>query len=135
MNLTIKISDELKKQVDERIKEESISLNEFITELIEKELNSKIELDKGFYYNTYIDKLFNEKNKEVKLTKIEHSIVRTLLNRANVVVSVNELIKSSWSDRKEVSIFTFRNMIKNIRDKTYYGLIKSHSSKGYSLNI
>ena len=59
------------------------------------------------------------------------NIFDIILKSQGTIVDVETIKKSAWKD-KNTSIFTLRNMIKQIRDKTYYGLIKSHSSRGYS---
>lgn len=34
-----------------------------------------------------------------------------------------------------MSIYTMRNIVNKIRQKTYYEIIKNHSNKGYTIDI
>ncbi len=77
------------------------------------------------------DTRLDKKNNDTGLTKTQMNIFHTILNNQSTIVDVDTIKKNAWKD-KTTSIFTLRNMIKQIRDKTYYGLIKSHSSRGYS---
>lgn len=36
---------------------------------------------------------------------------------------------------KDMSIYTMRNIVNKIRQKTYYEIIKNHSNKGYTIDI
>ncbi|KAB7892561.1 hypothetical protein GBG18_01515 [Poseidonibacter ostreae] len=58
----------------------------------------------------------------------------TLLEYKGKVVPVDVLTLRAWG-KDNVSIFTFRNMINQIRVKTYYGIITNHSNLGYTINI
>ena len=68
------------------------------------------------------------------MTKIEKRLLFALIEQSEKIVPVDILIKRAWS-KKDVSIYSFRNVIKKIRDKYYYGLIKNHSNLGYSVDI
>lgn len=68
------------------------------------------------------------------MTKTEKRLLLALIEQSGEIVSVDILIKKAWR-KKDVSIDSFRNVIKKIRDKCYYGLIKNHSNLGYSVNI
>ena len=68
----------------------------------------------------------------IALTKIEKRIVQTLIEHDGEITPVEVIMKSVWNTL-DVSIYTFRNMIKHIREKTYYGLLKNHPMKGYSI--
>ena len=68
------------------------------------------------------------------MTKIEKRLLLALIEQSEKIVPVDILIKRAWS-KKDVSIYSFRNLIKKIRDKTYYELIKNHSNLGYSVDI
>lgn len=90
-------------------------------------------LGKGFYYDKVLKKIFNKKNEDVNFTRTQMAIFTTLLKNRGSIIEVDDIKKASWKEKhKETSIFTVRNMIKQIRDKTFYGLIRNHSSRGYS---
>ena len=86
----------------------------------------------GYYYNSTLKKVINPNHEDVNLTNTQLRIIKILVDNRGEILHVDTIIESAW-DKNEVSIFTLRNMIKQIRDKTYYGIIKSHSNKGYSL--
>ena len=134
MTVEINLNEELDKKLNKELSTQNTTLEDYINNLVEKDLIYKINLKKGFYLDTYSKKLFNKKDEVIKLTQIQYNIVELLAKNEKEIVSPEQLIKLCW-DRKEVSIFTLRNMIKQIRDKTFYEIVKSHSNLGYSVNI
>lgn len=134
ISFTIPLDEQVENKLQDKLKENKLTISEYIEELIKKDLDSITKVGEGFYYDSYKGKLFDSNNKEVKLTNIQISIFLLLLERNGEIVTAEEMIQKIWKRRK-ASIFTFRNMIKGIRDKTYYELIKSHSNLGYSINI
>ena len=48
------------------------------------------------------------------------------------IVSVEDIKNAVW-EGKEMSVFTLRNVVKKIRDKSYYGILKNKSNCGYSI--
>lgn len=129
INLNIALTDDAKKANLKKLTPEL-----YIRELVNKDITSIIELDNGFYYDRYLIKLFDSNDKEVKLTNIQKSIFIVLLENKGNIISIEGIIEKVWNTR-DVSIFTFRNMIKKIREKTYYELIVNRSNHGYSINI
>ena len=107
-------------------------MEQYIAFLINKDINGIKNIGKGFYYNNNYKKVFNKFHEDVLFTKTQLKILLILLEN-NSIVSSDEIIHSVWK-KENVSIFTLRNMIKQIRDKTYYEIIKNHSNKGYSIN-
>ncbi len=130
--ITIGLTEEIEKFLKNKSREYNhLSLEETLEELLSEQINSRIDLGKGFYYDRILKKVFNRRNTDVGLTKTQMLIFNTILQNRGRIVEVETIKKNAWRD-KNTSIFTLRNMIKQIRDKTYYGLIKSHSSRGYS---
>ncbi|WP_193315831.1 helix-turn-helix domain-containing protein [Poseidonibacter ostreae] len=130
----MKLSEQIEDKFTSKLKKEDLTDSEYISRLIENDLDSRIDLGEGFYYNKYLDRLYNQENKVIVLTKIEREIVITLIEYRGELVPVDIITKRSWK-KDDVSIYTFRNLIKKIRDKTYFKLIKSRSNLGYSINF
>lgn len=125
--------DEINK-LTKKSKSENLTNSQYILKLINLDLNSTVNLGNGFYFNKYLDKLFDENNKEIQITKISKNLLLTLIEYEGKTVPVETLMMKVWK-RKDVSIYAFRNIISKIRDKTYYQIIKSHSGVGYSVNL
>lgn len=130
-NITIELSKDMERFLKSKSREFNLPLEETLQEILSQQIDSRIDLGKGFYYDKILKKVFDRKNIDVGLTKTQMAIFHTLLKNRNTIIEVETIKKAAWRN-KETSIFTLRNMIKQIRDKTYYGLIKSHSSRGYS---
>ncbi|MDX9960823.1 MAG: helix-turn-helix domain-containing protein [Aliarcobacter sp.] len=134
IQLKLELSEQLEKKFISKLKREELLDSEYIQKLIENDLESKIDLGEGFIYDMHLDKLFDKKRREIEITKIEKKLLLTLIEYTDKIIPVDILISKSWN-KTNVTIYSFRNVIKKIRDKTYYELIKNHSSLGYSINI
>ena len=134
IHVKLELSEQLEKKFISKLKREELLDSEYIQKLIENDLESKIDLGEGFIYDMHLDKLFDKKRIEIEITKIEKKLLLTLIEYTEKIVPVDILISRSWN-KTNVTIYSFRNVIKKIRDKTYYELIKNHSSLGYSINI
>ncbi len=132
--ITLNLSKELETKFASNLIKEEITDSEYILELIRKDLDQKLDLGEGFYYDKNSERFYNSKNEEIVMTKIEKRLLFALLEQSGEIVLVDFLMEKVWR-KKDVSIFSFRNAIKKIRDKYYYGLIKNHSGLGYSINI
>jgi DNA-binding response OmpR family regulator len=130
-NITINLTKDMQKFLSSKSKEYKLSVEDTLKEILSQQINSRIDLGKGFYYDKVLKKVFDKKNNDTGLTKTQMNIFHSILNNQSTIVDVDTIKKNAWKD-KTTSIFTLRNMIKQIRDKTYYGLIKSYSSRGYS---
>jgi len=133
-SFNIDLSEELKTKLTKKLKDENITSKQYILKLLENDLDSTLNFENGFYFNEYLGKLFNQDKKEIELTRIEKELLLTLIESNGDIVPVEKLTLRAWK-KEDVSIFTFRNMIKKIRNKTYYTLIKNHSNLGYSIDI
>lgn len=92
----------------------------------------KISLNEDVYYDSYRER-FYDKSGEISFTKFEYQVLKLLLQNHERVTSYEEIKKIVWKDKK-MSIFTMRNIINKIRNKTYYGIIKNISSNGYQID-
>lgn len=133
LNISISITDENNEKLESKIQKLDISLDEYVSRLIDKDINSIVQLDNGFYYNKANSKLFNSFNDEVKLTRIEEALFSLLLENRGEIVPIDTIHNVAWKG-KNMTRFTLRNKVKTLRDKTYYDLIKNHSNIGYSMN-
>lgn len=94
--------------------------------------NNKIVLGDGFYFDVNTKILFRNKQ-IINLTKLETKLLIYLFKNRNKVVNYEEIEKFVWHGKK-FSIFSLRNIIKNIRIKTEDNFIKNYSNKGYMIN-
>lgn len=94
--------------------------------------NKKVQLEQGFYFDVNRELLFKGK-KIIKLTKIEKKLMKLLADNANELVTYEAILSVVWKG-KEFSIYSLRNVIKHIREKTDESFIKNSSNRGYVLN-
>lgn len=95
----------------------------------------KIEFKEDIYFCSCREKLFrkiNSQEKEIKLTKTEQGIIKLLVENKGKIVLYAKLEKEIWGE-KEPTIFTVRNMINKIREKTYQDFIINKSNIGYMI--
>lgn len=130
--LELDIDENIKDVIEKKLKAKELLFDEYILELIKKDINSSIFFN-GFSYDFLIDKLYFN-GREIELTKIQKSLFKFLLTNKNTLMSVEEIKTNVWKN-KDMSLFTLRNMINSLRTKTYYGLIKNVSSQGYVMVI
>lgn len=133
-NIKIDLSKQLDDKLTLNLKREKLSVHQYVEQLIEYDLSSRVDLGNGFYYHRYLDKLYGKDKKEIYLRKLERKVIMTLLEYEGKIVPVDELTLRAW-ERDDVSIFTFRNIINQIRVKTYYKIITNRSNIGYAINI
>lgn len=94
--------------------------------------NKKVQLEDGFHFDKSREMLFLGK-KIIKLTKTEKKLVKLLAENPNNLVSYEQIENVVWKG-KVFSIYSLRNLIMSIRDKTSENFIKNYSNKGYILN-
>lgn len=105
-------------------------INEMMDNNIPFKVSNVYKLDYGFSYCLGTQTLY--KNDEVvPLTKLENKLIALLIN-SKEVVTIEKIKNDVWKG-KEMTVFTMRNVIKKIRDKTYHEIIKSKSGCGYSI--
>lgn len=126
---------------------EGISVEDYLLQLIEKDLNlvisseikkedlsSIIFLGNDFTFSKDKEKIYSKDNKEIFLTRMEEKVFKLLINNLNSVVSIEEFYSNIWKS-KHVSIHRLRNLIMSIRKKLYPELIINVSNRGYSISI
>ena len=130
--IDLDFNDDLKNNIEEKLKNKSLLIKDYILELIQKDIEKTIDFN-GYSYSFEFNKLLYE-DKEVKFTTIENDLFRYLLNNSNNIMSTDDIHLNIWKDKK-MTLFTLRNIIRSIREKTYHKLIKNVSNRGYMLVI
>ena len=94
--------------------------------------NKKVQFENGFYFDVSKEMLFQGK-KVIKLTKTERKLINLLAINPNVLVTYEDISRLVWKG-KEFSIYSLRNVVKHIREKTDESFIKNSSNRGYVIN-
>ena len=94
----------------------------------------KIEFENGIYFDEYRDQFFKAGGVLIDFTRLEKSFLKLLITRRNDITDYDTIKEVVWKG-KEMSIYTMRNIVNKIRQKTYYEIIKNHSNKGYTIDI
>jgi DNA-binding response OmpR family regulator len=92
----------------------------------------KTSLDNGLYYDAYRERFYNN-NSAINFTKFEFDLLKLLLDNPDRIIGYDEIKEKVWKEKK-MSIFTMRNVINKIRNKTYYDVIRNNSSSGYQID-
>ncbi|MEA2017727.1 MAG: winged helix-turn-helix domain-containing protein [Campylobacterota bacterium] len=92
----------------------------------------KICLDDNIYYDSYRERFYNDSG-AIAFTKFEFQVLKLLLDNSNKIIGYDEIKEKVWKEKK-MSIFTMRNVINKIRNKTYYNIIRNNSSSGYQID-
>lgn len=115
------------KNVDEKVLLDNIELSlNFLS------TNKKVQFEKGFYFDVNKEILFQDK-KIIKLTRTERRLVSLLASNVNNLVTYEDIASVVWKG-KEFSIYSLRNVVKHIREKTDELFIKNSSNRGYVIN-
>ena len=93
----------------------------------------KIEFDNGIYFDEYRDQFFKSGGVLIDFTRLEKSFLKLLISKRNDIVDYDTIKEVVWKG-KDMSIYTMRNIVNKIRQKTYYEIIKNHSNKGYTID-
>lgn len=78
-------------------------------------------------------KSFFFKDNEIALTNLELRLLYFLTKHKNRLVEYDKIIEYVW-EGKACSVFSMRNIVSKIREKSYYQIIKNNSNKGYLVN-
>ena len=131
LSIKLNIDKDLKNKINTMVltnKEQN--LESYILKLIDRDINSKVYFEKGFYFDYYRDKLLHE-DKEIELTKTEYKIFRILLNTKNSIVTYEQIFNEIENiSKSKLSIF-----VAKIKIKTYERLIKTVRNRGYLMII
>ncbi len=90
----------------------------------------KIEFQNGVYFDEYRDQFFKAGGELIDFTRLEKSFLKLLLQKRGEIIDYDTIKEVVWKG-KNMSIYTMRNIVNKIRQKTYYGIIRNHSNKGY----
>jgi DNA-binding response OmpR family regulator len=93
----------------------------------------KIEFDNGIYFDEYRDQFFKSGGVLIDFTRLEKSFLKLLITKRNDITDYDIIKEVVWKG-KDMSIYTMRNIVNKIRQKTYYEITKNHSNKGYTID-
>lgn len=94
--------------------------------------NKKKQFEDGFYFDINRELLFRGKEL-IKLTKTERKLVKLLAQNVNVLVTYEDIAQEVWKG-KNFSIYSLRNVVKHIREKTSDTFLRNSSNRGYIIN-
>ncbi|BAK73527.1 MAG: transcriptional regulator [Arcobacter sp.] len=94
--------------------------------------NKKVQFENGYYFDLTREELFQGK-KIIKLTRTEKKLVKLLAENPNSLVTYEEISSIVWKG-KVFSIYSLRNVINHLREKTDDTFIRNFSNRGYILN-
>ena len=96
--------------------------------------SDKIELSNGVYFDEYRDQFFKKGGVLIDLTRLEKGFLKLLIERRDEITDYDTIKELVWKG-KDMSIYTMRNIVNKIRQKTYYEIVRNHSSRGYTIDI
>lgn len=113
------------------------SIEESLIKIIREKINY-IPLNSNFRYHLESKSIYKNNNTKIKLTRIEEELFYYLItfsiNNIDAYVDIEQIVKDVWK-KNNTSIFSIRNKIAAIRDKTFREIIKSKNNHGYRINI
>jgi DNA-binding response OmpR family regulator len=95
--------------------------------------SDKIEFQEGIYFDEYRDQFFRDGGIIIEFTKLEKAFIKLLISKKGDTVDYQTIKEVVWKG-KDMSIFTMRNIVNKIRQKTYYDIIKNKSNRGYVID-
>lgn len=93
----------------------------------------KIEFQYGIYFDEYRDQFFKSGGVLIDFTRLEKGFMKLLISKKGEIIDYDTIKNVVWKG-KNMSIYTMRNIVNKIRQKTYYEIIKNHSNKGYIID-
>ena len=96
--------------------------------------SDKIELGNGVYFDEYRDQFFKKGGILIDFTRLEKGFLKLLIERRDEITDYDTIKDLVWKG-KDMSIYTMRNIVNKIRQKTYYEIVRNHSSRGYTIDI
>ena len=96
--------------------------------------SDKIELSNGVYFDEYRDQFFKKGGVLIDFTRLEKGFLKLLIERRDEITDYDTIKDLVWKG-KDMSIYTMRNIVNKIRQKTYYEIVRNHSSRGYTIDI
>ncbi len=133
LSINLNINEQVSTNILTKLNNTNTTLEDYISNLILKDLNSKVSLHKNFYFDRNKEKIYFD-NVEISLTKIEYDLFKLLFDNCNSLVTLEKISTEVWN-RENVTRFSLRNYVKQLRNKLYPGLIRSHHNCGYMMVI
>ena len=96
--------------------------------------SDKVELGNGVYFDEYRDQFFKKGGVMIDFTRLEKGFLKLLIEKRDEITSYETIKDVVWKG-KEMSIYTMRNIVNKIRQKTYYEIVRNHSSRGYTIDL
>ncbi len=127
--IKLNLIDYLVKPVDFNLLNET--LKKAVKSLVQ---NGKLEITfiSGIKYNLKQNLLYDEDNKEIKLTSSEKKLLKLLLQNKERTISSEEIKYHIWEDNFATD-GALKSLINKLRSKIGKESIKNHSSIGYQL--
>lgn len=93
----------------------------------------KIEFQNGIYFDEYRDQFYKSGGTLIDFTRLEKGFLKLLIAKKGEVVDYDTIKNVVWKG-KNMSIYTMRNIVNKVRQKTYYEIVRNHSNKGYVID-
>lgn len=132
--LDLEFADEEISKINQAANNCDQDIMNYLKELILNEVDSVYFLENNYTYDKKKRVLIDDEKKPIKLTELERMLVEHLLSKPNQYVNVEEIFQHVKKS-KEMSVFSLRNKIKSIRDKTFKEIITSKINIGYKINV
>ncbi len=131
ITLEIALAEDIYSRVTKNAIDKSVSVEKYIQNVVEDDV-AIIKLQKDFFYKVKEKKLYNSLGNKISLTRKEERILEILIEKINQVVPLEVFYNTIWNNKtNESTLFSLRNFVKSIRDKTDYDLIENKSGEGY----
>lgn len=132
--ITLELDDDIDKMLTNEIKRCGKTKKTYIKKLVKHTLESTEYILDEYLLNTYYRRLYDVEKNEIHLINKEYEVLAYLIKNRGNFVSADELLKNCWEEGKNPTIFSLRNIILNIREKTKRDAIVSKSNLGYKIN-
>ena len=130
--MEIKLSKQTEEKLTNHLKQRNIDVNDYIQELITKDISNTFYFQSGYKFNLVNSRLYDPKGIEVELSNKPCLILKFLILNKDRPVATQEISQYIWNT-PDTSVFTIRNMIKKIRDESYRDIITNYMNLGYKI--
>lgn len=93
----------------------------------------KLDFQHGIYFDEYRDQFFKPGGVLIDFTRLEKAFLKLLISKKGEIIDYDTIKEVVWKG-KNMSIYTMRNIVNKIRQKTYYEIIRNHSNRGYVID-
>ncbi len=119
--------------ISKPIKQKDLQLS-IVMCLNQTKRSDKIEFQHGIYFDEYRDQFYKKGDIPIEFTKLEKAFLKLLVERNEEITDYQTIKDVVWKG-KDMSVFTMRNIVNKIRQKTYYDIIKNKSNRGYVIYL